>query len=162
MLALYDLCAVLTPCGPLKVLVGLMQERNEPLPGLLYEADLPSNDSRGSHNVRIPAPGAVGLAFGSIGMLMTSPSASSSRDGANLGASSIGLRKLDNSRDGDRGLLYDPSPAPPPRDSDHGYGSSSMHGLVENSSTRNSDSDSETSNVCFYSFAPDGILNDMS
>ena len=41
MLALYDLCAVLTPCGPLKVLVGLMQERNEPLPGLLYEAELP-------------------------------------------------------------------------------------------------------------------------
>lgn len=41
MLALYDLCAVLTPCGPLKMLVGLMQERNEPLPGLLYEAELP-------------------------------------------------------------------------------------------------------------------------
>jgi len=41
MLALYDLCAVLTPCGPLRMLVGLMQERNEPLPGLLYEANLP-------------------------------------------------------------------------------------------------------------------------
>jgi hypothetical protein len=40
-LAFWDLCAVLTPCGPLKMLVGLMQERNEPLPGLLYEAQLP-------------------------------------------------------------------------------------------------------------------------
>jgi presenilin 1 len=31
-LAFYDLCAVLSPCGPLKALVGLMQERNVPLP----------------------------------------------------------------------------------------------------------------------------------
>ena len=31
-LALYDLWAVLSPCGPLKQLVGLMQERQEPLP----------------------------------------------------------------------------------------------------------------------------------
>lgn len=37
-LALYDLCAVLTPCGPLKWLVRIMQTRSEPLPGLLYEA----------------------------------------------------------------------------------------------------------------------------
>ncbi|KAH9258944.1 hypothetical protein BASA82_000300 [Batrachochytrium salamandrivorans] len=37
-LALYDLCAVLTPCGPLKWLVKIMQTRSEPLPGLLYEA----------------------------------------------------------------------------------------------------------------------------
>ena len=40
-LAFWDLCAVLTPCGPLKMLVGLMQDRNEPIPGLLYEAELP-------------------------------------------------------------------------------------------------------------------------
>lgn len=40
-LAFWDLCAVLTPCGPLQMLVGLMQQRNEPLPGLLYEAQLP-------------------------------------------------------------------------------------------------------------------------
>eukprot|EP00937_MAST-01D_sp_MAST-1D-sp2_P003120 g3120.t1 len=38
-LALYDLCAVLTPCGPLKLLVGLVQKEGRPLPGLLYEAD---------------------------------------------------------------------------------------------------------------------------
>ncbi|KAG5191610.1 presenilin [Tribonema minus] len=40
-LAMYDLCAVLSPCGPLKALVNLMQEYNEPMPGLLYEAELP-------------------------------------------------------------------------------------------------------------------------
>ena len=39
-LAIYDLCAVLTPCGPLRALVTLMQEYNTPMPGLLYEADL--------------------------------------------------------------------------------------------------------------------------
>ncbi|GMH70624.1 hypothetical protein TL16_g05456 [Triparma laevis f. inornata] len=47
MLGFYDLCAVLTPCGPLKALVGLLQkdeENNEGrgmIPGLLYEAKLP-------------------------------------------------------------------------------------------------------------------------
>ena len=39
-LALYDLCAVLTPCGPLKALVNLMEERGQPMPGLLYEAQV--------------------------------------------------------------------------------------------------------------------------
>ena len=43
-LAAYDLCAVLTPCGPLKALVNLMQERGEPMPGLLYEAALPGSE----------------------------------------------------------------------------------------------------------------------
>ncbi len=47
MLSLYDLCAVLTPCGPLKALVNLMQRDDAPeLPGLLYEAELPSNVGR--------------------------------------------------------------------------------------------------------------------
>ena len=47
MLSLYDLCAVLTPCGPLKALVNLMQSDDAPeLPGLLYEAELPSNVGR--------------------------------------------------------------------------------------------------------------------
>ena len=42
-LALYDLCAVLTPCGPLKALVNEMSKDGAPsMPGLLYEAGLPS------------------------------------------------------------------------------------------------------------------------
>jgi presenilin-like A22 family membrane protease len=42
MLALYDLFAVLSPCGPLKALVKLMQKDDAPnMPGLLYEASLP-------------------------------------------------------------------------------------------------------------------------
>jgi len=46
-LALYDLCAVLTPCGPLKALVNLMQQDGQPsMPGLLYEASLPEGVSR--------------------------------------------------------------------------------------------------------------------
>lgn len=48
-LALYDLFAVLTPCGPLNALVSLMQQRpNEQVPGLLYETSviLPSNSVR--------------------------------------------------------------------------------------------------------------------
>ena len=47
MLALYDLCAVLTPCGPLKALVNLMSEKDAPdMPGLLYEAQLPVGTQR--------------------------------------------------------------------------------------------------------------------
>ena len=83
MLALYDLCAVLTPCGPLKMLVGLMQERNEPLPGLLYEANLPpptdysQPQQRRQHqeNVAIPSPMSlgVGMGFGSWAIMMGTP-----------------------------------------------------------------------------------------
>lgn len=47
MLALYDLCAVLTPCGPLKALVELMSKDDSPdMPGLLYEAELPPEAHR--------------------------------------------------------------------------------------------------------------------
>jgi presenilin 1 len=47
MLALYDLCAVLTPCGPLKALVNLMSKEDSPeMPGLLYEAELPAEARR--------------------------------------------------------------------------------------------------------------------
>ena len=47
MFALYDLCAVLTPCGPLIALVNLMSEEGAPdMPGLLYEADLPPEARR--------------------------------------------------------------------------------------------------------------------
>jgi presenilin 1 len=47
MLALYDLFAVLSPCGPLKALVNLMSKKDAPaMPGLLYEAELPHNAKR--------------------------------------------------------------------------------------------------------------------
>eukprot|EP00536_Pseudo-nitzschia_multiseries_P002230 jgi/Psemu1/294751/fgenesh1_pm.29_\ len=55
MLALYDLFAVLTPCGPLKALAELISEEGAPaLPGLLYEAKLPSGVSKhdGKNNRR--------------------------------------------------------------------------------------------------------------
>ncbi|GLE05237.1 hypothetical protein PINS_up014237 [Pythium insidiosum] len=39
-LAFYDLCAVLTPCGPLRWLVNLVHQEGRPLPGLLYEAEV--------------------------------------------------------------------------------------------------------------------------
>jgi len=48
-LAFYDLCAVLSPCGPLKALVNLMQEYKEPMPGLLYEAELRPSTSSSQH-----------------------------------------------------------------------------------------------------------------
>jgi hypothetical protein len=51
LLALYDLCAVLTPCGPLKALIGLMSKDGAPsLPGLLYEARLPDGVERPRNN----------------------------------------------------------------------------------------------------------------
>lgn len=34
-LAFYDLCAVLTPYGPLRCLVNLVQEEGRPLPGYI-------------------------------------------------------------------------------------------------------------------------------
>eukprot|EP00578_Thalassiosira_sp_NH16_P007089 CAMPEP_0181121884 /NCGR_PEP_ID=MMETSP1071-20121207/24995_1 /TAXON_ID=35127 /ORGANISM="Thalassiosira sp., Strain NH16" /LENGTH=653 /DNA_ID=CAMNT_0023206771 /DNA_START=27 /DNA_END=1988 /DNA_ORIENTATION=+ len=47
MLGLYDLCAVLTPCGPLKALVNLMSDEDSPeMPGLLYEAEIPEGLKR--------------------------------------------------------------------------------------------------------------------
>jgi presenilin 1 len=45
-LAFYDLCAVLTPCGPLKALVNLMQDYQEPMPGLLFEAELDNKEQQ--------------------------------------------------------------------------------------------------------------------
>ena len=40
MLAFYDLFAVLSPHGPLKMMVEVMVEQQEFLPGMLYEADI--------------------------------------------------------------------------------------------------------------------------
>ncbi|KDO30170.1 hypothetical protein SPRG_05362 [Saprolegnia parasitica CBS 223.65] len=39
-LAFWDLFAVLTPCGPLRCLVNLIQSEGRPMPGLLYEAEI--------------------------------------------------------------------------------------------------------------------------
>lgn len=50
MFAVYDLCAVLTPCGPLKCLINLIQDKQAPLPGLIYEADV--RDGVGNDNAR--------------------------------------------------------------------------------------------------------------
>lgn len=41
-LSFWDLFAVLAPCGPLKMLVNQIEKKGKPLPGLLYEADMPS------------------------------------------------------------------------------------------------------------------------
>lgn len=40
LLALWDLFAVLAPCGPLKALVKMASERQDPIPGLLYTVRL--------------------------------------------------------------------------------------------------------------------------
>lgn len=40
-LSFYDIFAVLSPCGPLKALVELSQDRGDTIPGLIYEAAAP-------------------------------------------------------------------------------------------------------------------------
>jgi len=45
-LATYDFFAVLAPCGPLNVLVGLMVRRRETLPGILYEVPAPRDEEQ--------------------------------------------------------------------------------------------------------------------
>jgi hypothetical protein len=46
-LSLWDLCAVLSPCGPLKMLIKLVQsDENASIAGLLYEADVSSNEKQ--------------------------------------------------------------------------------------------------------------------
>lgn len=46
-LAMYDLCAVLTPCGPLRCLIEVSKDNERPMPGLLYEAQV-SNSHQSS------------------------------------------------------------------------------------------------------------------
>lgn len=57
MLALYDLCAVLSPWGPLKALVNLMQQKGSPdMPGLLYEAKLQNHTIARNKNTTTTSP----------------------------------------------------------------------------------------------------------
>ncbi|KNB42162.1 presenilin-like protein [Blastocystis sp. subtype 4] len=44
-MALYDMCAVLTPCGPLKMLLNISRDREDAIPGLLYETTLDRSDA---------------------------------------------------------------------------------------------------------------------
>lgn len=53
-LALYDLCAVLTPCGPLRALISLAETRQDPIPGLLYEANVGSSDNDAVRDTLVP------------------------------------------------------------------------------------------------------------
>jgi presenilin 1 len=55
-LAVYDLFAVLSPCGPLKALVEMSQSRNEPIPGLVYEADAPESRAASASQQLQPQP----------------------------------------------------------------------------------------------------------
>lgn len=146
MLALYDLCAVLTPCGPLKVLVHLMQERNEPLPGLLYEADLPQpeNTRNSQPIVNIPAPAAIGFAFGSLGMLMTQPASGTRQNSSNAqppphsGIMPMGYISKDSHSGYNTASV----------NSEHG--SSSAHGLVNHdTASQHSDEEQEGSKSCY-------------
>lgn len=83
MLALYDLCAVLTPCGPLKALVNLMSEEGAPeMPGLLYEAELPPEARR-------PGAPPSNRSYGGVGRSRsTTDSVATSNSGAENSAAS--------------------------------------------------------------------------
>ncbi|KAL7538286.1 hypothetical protein ACHAWF_006039, partial [Thalassiosira exigua] len=53
MLALYDLCDMLTPCSPLKALVKQTSKENAPgMPGLMYEAGVPISRPTGLRRKR--------------------------------------------------------------------------------------------------------------
>ncbi|KAK8795667.1 hypothetical protein WA158_000324 [Blastocystis sp. Blastoise] len=54
-LALYDILAVLTPCGPLKLLVNIAKNRDDPIPGLLYEAELNTGNRGEISSQEIPS-----------------------------------------------------------------------------------------------------------
>ena len=80
MLALYDLCAVLTPCGPLKALVNAMSEDGAPdMPGLLFEAELPPEAKR-------PTTPAAASQRNGTGQLAASSSSRAKTDGASANA----------------------------------------------------------------------------
>ncbi|OQR98565.1 presenilin-like protein [Achlya hypogyna] len=55
-LAFWDLFAVLTPCGPLRCLVNLIQTEGRPMPGLLYEAEIHDGHIRRSAKPQMGQP----------------------------------------------------------------------------------------------------------
>lgn len=71
LLAFYDLCAVLTPCGPLKWLIKVVTEDPDgrPLPGLLYEAEVP----RSEHDLQSRANASSSSTSGATGGATTTP-----------------------------------------------------------------------------------------
>ncbi|CAI5703043.1 unnamed protein product [Peronospora effusa] len=81
-LAFYDLCAVLTPCGPLKWLVNLVQQEGRPLPGLLYEAEIRRDHSTNAaspayENIYYQCESEMPLRLGSPGDVPAFPATSS-------------------------------------------------------------------------------------
>ncbi|RLN95126.1 hypothetical protein BBJ28_00011696 [Nothophytophthora sp. Chile5] len=53
LLGFWDLFAVMTPMGPLRCLVDLVQEKGTPIPGLLFEADV--EDAHIEASTKVPA-----------------------------------------------------------------------------------------------------------
>lgn len=77
-LALYDLCAVLTPCGPLKWLVHLAQKPGaQPIPGLLYEANVGGSGDSDAGRVRDTLATSGGVRKAATGASTTGPTRSS-------------------------------------------------------------------------------------
>ena len=73
---------MLTPCGPLRALVNLMQERRDPLPGLLYEANVGGEEdeaeaeaaaaaAQGRRRAEKAAAGVAGAAAEGGGLVVT-------------------------------------------------------------------------------------------
>jgi presenilin 1 len=74
-LAFYDLCAVLTPCGPLNLLIGIAGDKENSMPGLLYEAQIneraPAAQAGAGETGEPPASGRGGAgAAGPLGMFV--------------------------------------------------------------------------------------------
>mmetsp|Transcript_26013 Transcript_26013/g.47172 ORF Transcript_26013/g.47172 Transcript_26013/m.47172 type:complete len:668 (-) Transcript_26013:2297-4300(-) len=95
MLALYDLCAVLTPCGPLKALVNLMSKEDAPnMPGLLYEAQLPANATRPGRPGRMLNNNAPGESRAEA--QQNTASNESAVDGGDVGENTVGANSVVN------------------------------------------------------------------
>lgn len=118
LLALYDLCAVLTPCGPLKALVNLMQRDDAPeMPGLLYEARLPDGVDRPGRGSRRGATNNSNSGNGNV--IETNGTPASSESGTNTQTSASRARPSASSQANANSLeqqsaLVTPNPAAEP------------------------------------------------